>query len=77
MRNAKSGQWWQENPHRALANNSYVATEKPDFEVFLEEWMSLYKSRSGERGIFSRIASQRQAEKTGRRDHTQDFGTNP
>lgn len=77
MRNAKSGQWWQDNPQRALANNSYVATEKPDYEVFLEEWMSLYKSRSGERGIFSRVASQRQAEKTGRRNAEQEFGTNP
>lgn len=76
MRLAKSGQWWIDNPQRALANNSYVADEKPDFEIFLEEWMSLYKSRSGERGIFSRTASKRQAEKTGRREPS-DFGTNP
>ena len=76
MRLAKSGQWWIDNPQRALANNSYVADEKPDFEIFLEEWMSLYKSRSGERGVFSRTASKRQAEKTGRREPS-DFGTNP
>ena len=77
MRNAKSGQWWQDNPQRALANNSYVADERPDFEIFLEEWMNLYKSRSGERGIFSRRASQKQAENTGRRESNHDFGTNP
>ena len=77
MRNAKSGQWWQDNPQRALANNSYVADERPDFEIFLEEWMNLYKSRSGERGIFSRRASQKQADNTGRRESNHDFGTNP
>jgi len=77
MRNAKSGQWWQTNPQRALANNSYAAEEKPDYEVFLEEWMSLYKSKSGERGIFSRSAAKTQAEKTGRRDSNHDFGSNP
>lgn len=77
MRVAKSGQWWQDNPQRALANNSYVATEKPEYEIFLEEWLSLYKSRSGERGIFSRLASQKQAEKTGRREPNENFGTNP
>ena len=77
MRNAKSGQWWIDNPQRALANNSYVADERPDFEIFMEEWLSLYKSRSGERGIFSRTAAQKQAEKTGRREPNHDFGTNP
>jgi len=77
MRNAKSGQWWIDNTQRALANNSYVADERPDFEVFMEEWVSLYKSRSGERGIFSRTAAKKQAEKTGRRETDHDFGTNP
>jgi len=77
MRIAKSGQWWQDNPQRALANNSYVADERPEYEVFLDEWMSLYKSHSGERGIFSRTASKRQAEQTNRRDPNYDFGTNP
>lgn len=77
MRNAKSGQWWIDNPQRALANNSYTATEKPDFTVFLEEWSSLYESKSGERGVFSRSASQRKAAENGRRDSEASFGTNP
>lgn len=77
MRRAKSGQWWEENSQRALANNSACYTEKPDLASFMKEWESLYESRSGERGIFSRVASQRQASYNGRRDSTFDFGTNP
>ena len=77
LRRCKSGQWWQDNPQRGLANNSACYTEKPDFEAFLNEWTSLYESRSGERGMFSRIASQKQAAKNERRDATYDFGTNP
>ena len=77
IRRCKSGQWWLDNPQRGLANNSACYTEKPDFEAFLNEWKSLYESHSGERGVFSRVASQRQAEKNGRRDATYDFGTNP
>jgi ribonucleoside-diphosphate reductase alpha chain len=77
MRLAKSGQWWQESPHRALANNSAAYTERPEFEVFLKEWMSLYESKSGERGIFSRVASKKQAARNGRRDPNVEFGTNP
>ena len=77
IRRAKHGQWWIETPHRGLANNSACYTEKPDFEAFLNEWSSLYESRSGERGFFSRVASQRQAAKNGRRDPDQEFGTNP
>jgi len=77
IRRAKHGQWWMDNPHRGLANNSACYTEKPDFEAFLNEWSSLYESRSGERGFFSRVASQKQAAKNGRRDNTYDFGTNP
>ena len=77
LRRCKSGQWWQDNPQRGLANNSACYTEKPDFEAFLNEWKSLYESRSGERGMFSRVASQKQAENNGRRDATFDFGTNP
>ena len=67
MRRAKSGQWWEDEPQRALANNSACYTEKPDLASFMKEWESLYESRSGERGIFSRVASQRQAAKNGRR----------
>ena len=77
VRRAKTGQWWLDNPQRGLANNSACYTEKPDFEAFINEWVSLYESRSGERGFFSRVASQRQAEKNGRRDASYDFGTNP
>ena len=50
-------------PGVVLANNSVAYTEKPDMEVFMEEWLSLVKSKSGERGIFNRVASQKQAEK--------------
>lgn len=77
MRHAKSGDWWKENVQRALANNSYVGKEKPEPGIFMREWLSLYESRSGERGIFSRTASKKQAEKYGRRDPDHDFGTNP
>ena len=77
IRRAKHGQWWLDNPHRGLANNSACYTEKPDFAAFLNEWSSLYESRSGERGFFSRVASQKQAAKNGRRDASYDFGTNP
>jgi len=70
------GAWWEENPQRALANNSVCYTEKPDAETFLEEWLALVKSKSGERGIFNRVAAQKQAEKLGR-DKTASYGCNP
>jgi ribonucleoside-diphosphate reductase alpha chain len=77
MRHAKSGQWWESNPQRALANNSVSYTEKPDALSFMREWMALVESGSGERGIFNRQASKKQAMKNGRRDHDWEFGTNP
>ena len=77
MRSAKSGSWWENNPQRALANNSVSYTEKPDSLSFMREWMSLVESGSGERGIFNREASKKQAAKNGRRDPNYDFGTNP
>ena len=77
MRHAKSGQWWNEAAHRALANNSVSYTEKPDSETFMREWLALVESKSGERGIFNREASKKQAEKFGRRDSNYEFGTNP
>lgn len=77
MRVAKSGRWWEDNVQRALANNSFVVKEKIDVGVFMKEWLSLYESKSGERGIFSRTASKDQAEKHGRRDPNHEFGTNP
>ena len=77
MRHAKSGAWWENNPQRALANNSVSYTEKPDAVSFMREWMALVESGSGERGVFNREASKKQAEKYGRRDPNHDFGTNP
>ena len=77
MRHAKSGAWWENNPQRALANNSTSYTEKPDAVSFMREWMALVESGSGERGIFNRQASKAQAAKNGRRDPDQEFGTNP
>lgn len=74
---AKSGAWWEANPQRSLANNSVAYTEKPDATTFMEEWLTLVKSKSGERGIFNRVASQIQAGKWGRRDTTVQYGTNP
>jgi ribonucleoside-triphosphate reductase (thioredoxin) len=77
IRHAKSGSWWENNPHRALANNSVCYTEKPDALSFMREWMALVESGSGERGIFNRQASVKQAAKNGRRDPNFEFGTNP
>jgi ribonucleoside-diphosphate reductase alpha chain len=77
MRHAKSGSWWDNDPQRALANNSVSYTEKPDSLSFMREWMALVESGSGERGIFNRQASKVQAAKNGRRDADHDFGTNP
>lgn len=77
MRKAKMGQWWDEYPHRALANNSVVYTEKPDFQTFLAEWSALYESKCGERGIISRPALERQVTKYGRREGGHQWGINP
>lgn len=75
MRNAKSGDWYSLEPQRALANNSVCYTEKPDMGIFMEEWASLYRSKSGERGIFNREACVNMA--PDRRDTDHEFGTNP
>ena len=77
MRHAKSGSWWENNPQRALANNSVSYTEKPDSISFMREWQALVESGSGERGIFNRQAAKVQAAKNGRRDPDHEFGTNP
>ena len=77
IRKAKMGEWWNDNPQRALANNSVAYTEKPDVGIFMKEWLSLYESKSGERGIFSRSSAQAKAAENGRRDASWDFGTNP
>jgi ribonucleoside-triphosphate reductase len=77
LRLAKYGEWWNNNSHRALSNNSAVYEQKPDIGIFMKEWLSLFESHSGERGIFSRKASQQQAAKYGRRSDDIDYGTNP
>lgn len=77
MAKAKSGNWWMDEGQRALANNSVSYTEKPDFESYLSEMHTMYDSKAGERGIFSRVAAQKVAARNGRRDPEQDFGTNP
>lgn len=77
MRTAKSGKWWEGFAHRALANNSAAYTERPDMEIFLKEWQSLIESKSGERGIFNRVAAKKKVAEFGRRNPDFDFGTNP
>ena len=77
MRTAKSGNWWERFPEFALANNSAVYDEKPDTGAFLEEWSSLYASKSGERGIYYRQGIRNKTESIGRRDASLIFGTNP
>jgi len=77
MRHAKSGSWWENEGQRALANNSVCYTEKPDMETFLREWLALVESKSGERGIFSRVAAESHVAKNGRRNLGHEWGTNP
>ena len=77
IRHAKAGPWWDTAPHRALANNSAVYNETPTVGKFMEEWLSLYNSHSGERGIFNREAAQKAVAKYGHRDPNFEFGTNP
>jgi ribonucleoside-triphosphate reductase (thioredoxin) len=77
MRHAKSGQWWENEGQRALANNSVAYTDKPDMETFMREWLSLVESKSGERGIFSRVAADKHVARNGRRTTGMEWGTNP
>jgi len=77
MAHAKSGMWWENEGQRALANNSVAYKGKPEMGTFMREWVSLYESKSGERGIFNRKAAKAQAAKNGRRDIDHDFGCNP
>ena len=79
MRTAKSGQWWNSNVHRALANNSANYHEIPDMGTFMKEWTSLYESKSGERGMFSTKVAKEHVDRTleGRRVSVDDYGTNP
>ena len=77
MAKAKSGQWWENEGQRALANNSVAYTDKPDMEGFMREWLSLVESKSGERGIFSRVAADKHVGMNGRRETGHEWGTNP
>ena len=77
MAQAKSGNWWELSPQRALSNNSVAYSRKPEMEQFIAEWKSLYDSKSGERGIYNVAAAQAQASKFGRRDPDIHYGTNP
>jgi ribonucleoside-triphosphate reductase len=88
MRDAKHGQWWVSDAQRALSNNSVAYKEKPEIGTFIEEWLALYKSKSGERGIFNRDAAKKQTEKANafrsslggdykHREVDHEFGTNP
>ena len=77
MRNAKSGAWWEHSQHRALSNNSVAYTDSAEMGAFMREWLSLYESRNGERGIFNRQAAEKQALRNGRREDYKDFGCNP
>jgi len=77
MRHAKSGQWWENEGQRALANNSVAYTEKPDMETFMREWTALVESKSGERGIFSRDAADKHVARNNRRETGKEWGTNP
>tara|TARA_R110002020_G_scaffold336842_1_gene552293 strand:+ start:152 stop:2074 length:1923 start_codon:yes stop_codon:yes gene_type:complete len=77
LRGAKSGDWWNHHSYRSYANNSAVYKSTPEMGIFMKEWTSLYESRSGERGMFSRAAAKKQVSANGRRDPNFDFGTNP
>jgi len=74
---AKTGEWWKGFGERALANNSAVYQCKPSVGEFMKEWLDIYNSHSGERGIFNREASQVMAAKWGRRAKDVQYGTNP
>ncbi len=77
IRDAKSGEWWQEHPEYALANNSAAWEGRPNLDVFIDEWHALQASGSGERGIFNRAGIQARLAKNFRRDPNYVFGTNP
>ena len=77
MAHAKSGQWWENEGQRALSNNSVAYKGKPEIGTFMREWLALYDSKSGERGIFNRDAADKQVAKNGRRETGHMWGTNP
>ena len=77
MAHAKTGQWWENEGQRALANNSVAYKGKPSMETYMREWLALYESKSGERGMFNRKAADEQVAKSGRRQTGHMWGTNP
>ena len=77
MSHAKAGQWWENEGQRALANNSVAYKSKPEIDTFMREWVSLYESKSGERGMFNREAADKQVARNGRRNTGYAWGTNP
>ena len=77
MRHAKAGQWWETEGQRALANNSVAYKTKPEMGTFMREWLALYDSKSGERGMFNREAAEKQVARNGRRETGHMWGTNP
>ena len=76
MAKAKSGSWWEQHGHRALANNSAVYNEKPSPAQFLREWRNLIESQSGERGIYNLAGTREHMDRQGR-DGSKVAGTNP
>ncbi len=80
MRDCKSGNWWERKGHYRLANNSAVWTDNPTADLFMEEWLALVKSGSGERGIINRQALLNQCRKYRRLnvdDYADLYGVNP
>ncbi len=77
MRHAKSGDWGNTEKQRALSNNSVAYKTKPEMETFMREWLALYESKSGERGMFNREAADNQVARNGRRETGYAWGTNP
>ena len=75
MAKAKSGQWWEMDGQRAIANNSVVYTDKPDVGAWMQEWQNIYESKSGERGVFNRDAVVNMMPE--RRDPNWQWGCNP
>ena len=77
MAKAKSGNWWESEGQRALANNSAVYNAKPNTAQFLREWRNLYESKSGERGIYNMDSVRKHIDRFDRRDSSKVMGTNP
>lgn len=79
MRHAKTGQFWLEEPQRSMANNSAVYENKPSMNKFLDEWIALMKSGTGERGIFNRggLETQLPERRWLLNKDQEDMGTNP